>query len=101
MNVSPEEIELLLAEHPSVAEVAVVGVPDTRAATEDVCAVVVPKPGHIAELGALQRYLEKRDVASYKVPRRLIVVEALPRNPLGKVMRASLREQAARMRHDG
>ena len=78
-----------------------VGVPDTRAATEDVCAVVVPKPGHAAELGALQRYLEERDVASYKVPRRLMVVDALPRNPLGKVVRARLREQAARMGHGG
>jgi len=83
--------------HPAVAEVAVVGVPDARAATEDVWAVVVPRPGHVAELGALQRYLEEQDVASYKVPRRLMVVDALPRNPLGKVVRASLREQAARM----
>jgi non-ribosomal peptide synthetase component E (peptide arylation enzyme) len=93
MNISPAEVEGLLAGHPDVADVGVVGVvgvPD-EVLGERVCAVVVPgarKPS----LEDLVAYLRERQVAAFKLPERLEYADALPRNPVGKILKRQLRE---------
>lgn len=88
-NVYPTEIENVLASHPDVAEVAVIGVPDERFG-EVAHAIVVAKPGRDVDseefLGWARRHL-----AGFKVPRSMAVVDALPRNPSGKVLKRELR----------
>jgi acyl-CoA synthetase (AMP-forming)/AMP-acid ligase II len=91
-SVAPVEVEAVLAEHASVAEVAVVGVPDVQWG-EVVCAVVVPRPGTPPRLDELQAHCEGR-LAGFKKPRRLEIVEALPRTAAtGQVQRTLLVEQ--------
>ena len=92
MKIAPEELEALLSQHPKVADVAVVGLADPKVQGEQiVTAVVVPKDGEDVELPEIREYLRGLGVAGYKEPRRLVVVEALPRNPLGKVLKRDLR----------
>ncbi|MEJ2487603.1 MAG: class I adenylate-forming enzyme family protein [Anaerolineales bacterium] len=92
VKISAEEIEGLIQGHPKVADVAAIGYPDDVLG-EKVCAVVVPKPDQEIKLEELVSYLEEKDIAVYKLPERLMVVEALPRNPLGKVLKRELREK--------
>ncbi|MGW0935983.1 AMP-binding protein [Streptomyces sp. NPDC002666] len=89
-NVYPTEVEFVLAEHPAVSEVAVVGVPDDVWG-EAVTAVVVLRRG--AERPTERELVDfTRDrIASYKKPRRVHFVDALPRNPNGKVLKRELR----------
>ncbi len=88
-GVAPSEVEAALASHPSVAEVAVVGIPDPDWG-ELVCAVVVPTAGAVPELAELQAHLEGK-LASFKKPRRLERRETLPRTAAtGQVQRALL-----------
>jgi acyl-CoA synthetase (AMP-forming)/AMP-acid ligase II len=93
-NISPEEIEGLLQGHPAVAEVAVVGYPDATLG-ERACACAVARPGQELTLAGLIAYLDERKIAVYKLPERLLVLEALPRNPVGKVLKTELRAQLA------
>ncbi|MER7498776.1 class I adenylate-forming enzyme family protein [Nonomuraea pusilla] len=88
MNIAPAELEALLAGHPSIAEVAVAGYPDDVLG-EKVCAVVVPK-GEIS-LESVVAFLRDQGIASYKLPERLEIVDALPRNPVGKVLKRELK----------
>jgi fatty-acyl-CoA synthase len=91
-SIAPAEVEAVLADHPDVLEVAVVGVPDPSWG-ELVCAVVVPEPGTAPTLEALQAHCAGR-LAGFKKPRRLECVAALPRTPAtGQVQRALLVEQ--------
>ncbi|MGI9592305.1 MAG: class I adenylate-forming enzyme family protein [Myxococcota bacterium] len=91
-SVAPLEVETALAEHPSVAEVAVVGLPDPEWG-ERVCAVVVPRGERPPTLDELQHHCQGR-LAGFKKPRRLELVEALPRTPAtGQVQRTLLVEQ--------
>ncbi|PWI16279.1 cyclohexanecarboxylate-CoA ligase [Streptomyces sp. Act143] len=95
-NISAKEIEDLLAAHPAVADVAVVGLPDEERG-ELVCAVVEQRPG-AAELTlpALTSYLRTEGLSVHKLPERLEVVDALPRNEtLRKVLKYKLRERYA------
>ncbi len=90
-NVYPAEIEGYVNDMPGVAESAVVGVPHPDFG-EVVVAVVVRKPG--AELdGAAIVALLKSKIANFKVPKRVFVSDELPRNAMGKVQKAALREQ--------
>lgn len=89
-NVYPIEVENVLSEHPDVADVAVIGVPDERWG-EAVKAVVVPRPGATVDPQALIEWLRPR-IAGFKRPRSVDVVEALPRNPSGKILKRELRE---------
>jgi 2,3-dihydroxybenzoate-AMP ligase/acyl-CoA synthetase len=93
-NIAPAEIENLLRVHPGVADVAVVGVPD-RVLGERVCACVVPAPGEPPTLGALREHLRAFRVAHYKLPERLVLVDALP-TVEGKLNRAALVPEALR-----
>ncbi|MTE15752.1 class I adenylate-forming enzyme family protein [Nocardia aurantiaca] len=90
MNIAPAEIEGLLMDHPAVADVGVVGYPDAVLG-ERCCAVVVPAPGATVTLEDLVTHLRAREVASFKLPERLEITDALPRNPVGKLLRRELR----------
>ncbi|GAB0103110.1 class I adenylate-forming enzyme family protein [Nocardia sp. JMUB6875] len=92
MNIAPAEIEGLLIDHPGVADVAVVGYPDPVLG-EKCCAVVVPAPGVTVTLADLVAHLKAREVASFKLPERLEIIDALPRNPVGKLLRRELRSR--------
>jgi cyclohexanecarboxylate-CoA ligase len=91
-NISAQELEDLLAAHPAIQEVAVIGVPDDRLG-ERVCAVVVVADGASLELGDAVDYLRARSIASHKLPERLETVDELPRTASGKVAKADLRKQ--------
>jgi fatty-acyl-CoA synthase len=88
-NVYPAEVEGVLYEHPAVAEVAVIGLPDDRWG-EAVVAVAALKPDASITLDELRRFAGDR-LARYKLPSRLELVDALPRNPAGKVLKYELR----------
>ena len=97
MNISPDEIESLLQSHPKVREVSVVGWPDARLG-ELVCVCVAPKAGETLTLEDLVAYLrDEKRVASFKLPERILLVDELPRNPVGKVLKRKLREQIQSM----
>lgn len=97
VNISSEEIEGLLAACPGVQEVAVVGVPDPILG-EKLCACVASRPGDSVTLQDLTRYLrEEQRVAAFKLPEYLLPVPALPRNPVGKILKRELREQARKL----
>jgi malonyl-CoA/methylmalonyl-CoA synthetase len=89
LNVYPVEVEAVLDELPGVLETAVIGVPDADFG-EAVVAVVVPKPGVSLDPVAL-RGAAREHLAGFKVPKQVHVVEALPRNAMGKVEKAVLR----------
>jgi acyl-CoA synthetase (AMP-forming)/AMP-acid ligase II len=94
MNISSEEIESLLAACPGVREVAVVGVPDAVMG-EKLCACVASVDGHTVQLQDLIDYLRnEQQVAVFKLPEYLLPVQALPRNPVGKILKRELRQQA-------
>ncbi|HYH48560.1 MAG TPA: AMP-binding protein [Acidimicrobiia bacterium] len=90
LNVYPREVEDVLREHPAVADVAVAGTPDPEWG-EAVAAWVVPAPtADTPPAGDLIAFAADR-LAKFKCPRRVFLVEALPRNALGKVLRHELR----------
>ncbi|ROO86466.1 acyl-CoA synthetase (AMP-forming)/AMP-acid ligase II [Actinocorallia herbida] len=95
MNIAPAELEGLLAGHPAVAEVAVVGYPDPVLG-EKVCAVVVPRPGAAPALADLVEFLRACRIASFKLPERLELRAELPRNPVGKILKRELRAALSR-----
>ncbi len=87
-NVYPREIEEVLYEHPSVREVAVVGVPDEKMG-EEVGAAVVLKDGENTDEEELKTYV-KKEVANYKYPRRIWFVDELPKGPTGKILKREI-----------
>jgi acyl-CoA synthetase (AMP-forming)/AMP-acid ligase II len=91
-SVVPSEVEAVLAEHPAVQELAVVGIPDPEWG-EIVCAVVVTDDGASLSLADLQSHCEGR-LARFKLPRRLEQIDRLPRtSATGQVQRTLLVEQ--------
>lgn len=100
-NAYPAEIEGTLLRHLGVSQVAVVGVPDDRMG-EVGCAFVVPRPGADPARLADELLAWARDqLANYKVPRSVEIVDALPLNASGKVLKAELRRRAAEGRGAG
>ncbi len=87
-NIYPTDIEAVLLEHPDVQEAAVVGVPH-EVLGEDVAAFVVARPRHDLDVDTLLSFAAER-LADYKRPRKVIVVDELPRNATGKVMKHRL-----------
>lgn len=93
VNIYPREIEDVLYNHPSVLEVAVIGVPDPVWG-ESVQAVVALKEGAQATAEDIIQFCEGR-LASYKKPKSVRFVDELPRNPSGKILKVELRSQYA------
>jgi long-chain acyl-CoA synthetase len=92
-NISPQEVEEALYHHPAVAEVGVVGQPDALYG-EQVVAFVMLREGSTLTAGQLRDYAHER-LADYKVPERILFVDALPKGPTGKVDRRALKESLA------
>lgn len=88
-NVAPSEVEEALVSHPSIAEAAVVGLPNSSGG-ESVAAAVVLAPGAQLDVAALREHARSR-LTAYKVPRRIVVVDSLPRSLIGKVLRREVR----------
>ncbi|MEV0200210.1 AMP-binding protein [Nonomuraea sp. NPDC050691] len=93
-NVSPAEVESLLLREGSLAQAAVVGVPDPVSG-EAGRAYVVPRPGAEVDAAALMAWA-KENMSNYKVPKRIVVVDALPVNANGKIDKLVLRARATR-----
>jgi acyl-CoA synthetase (AMP-forming)/AMP-acid ligase II len=91
-NVWPKEVEDVLHRHPAVAQAAVVGAPDEKWG-EIVVAYVVPQPGMQVDIDELLG-LCRDQLADYKKPRRVHVIEAMPTTPVGKISRVALRQMA-------
>ncbi len=89
-NVSPSEVEETLRRHPSIADAAVVGLPHEHSG-EQVVAAVVLAPGATLDEEAVREFV-RGQLAAYKVPRRLVVVDELPKSLIGKVLRRQVRE---------
>ncbi|MCO1653798.1 long-chain-fatty-acid--CoA ligase [Pseudonocardia humida] len=89
-NIYPAEIERVLAEHPTVGDVAVIGVPDDRWG-EVPKAVVVAAPGQTVDPEALIAFA-RENLAGFKAPKSVDVVDELPRNPTGKILKKDLRK---------
>jgi acyl-CoA synthetase (AMP-forming)/AMP-acid ligase II len=94
MNIAPVELETLILRHPAVADVAVVGDPDETLG-EKVAAFVALHPETTLDLPELVEFLREQHIASYKLPEKLRVVDMLPRNPVGKVVKNELRKALA------
>jgi acyl-CoA synthetase (AMP-forming)/AMP-acid ligase II len=90
-NAYPAEIENILCDHPSISQVAVIGIADERMG-EVAKAFVVLKPNHALQEDTLAKW-SKENMANYKVPREIEFVEALPTNAAGKVMKYILKER--------
>lgn len=93
-NISPAELDVLIESHPKVREGACAAYPDERLG-ERVCAVVATRPGETLTLDDLNDHLKAHEIATYKLPEKLRIVDALPRNPLNKVLRRELSGVAA------
>lgn len=92
-NISAKEVEDLLFTHPGIADVAVVGLPDPEAG-ERACAIVVPKDADAPPtLADIFDFCTDAGLMTQKVPEQLEIVDVLPRNPTGKVLKHELRKQ--------
>jgi non-ribosomal peptide synthetase component E (peptide arylation enzyme) len=95
MNISVRQVEDLLAGHPDVGDVAVVGMPDERMG-EKVCCYLVPRPGRpVPTLDALREFLLDEGLAIQKVPERLEIADGLPTTATGKIQKHLLRADIA------
>jgi long-chain acyl-CoA synthetase len=93
VNVYPRDVEEQIVTHPAIVEAAVIGAPDEKWG-ETVVAYVVLAPGRSLDQEGLDEHLRDR-LAAYKIPRDLRIVEALPRNASGKVLKTDLRADYA------
>ncbi|MCC7059170.1 MAG: hypothetical protein IT508_02960 [Burkholderiaceae bacterium] len=80
--------------HPAVENVCVVAMPDERLG-ERACAFVIPRPGQAISFEALKEFLLARDIASFKLPERLELIDAFPLSPSGTILRRELRVMIA------
>ena len=95
-NISPKEVEDLLAEHPAVAEVAIVAMPSTTTG-EKGCAFIIPRGGATIDLPEIRRYLDETGLARQKFPEHVVLVDDLPRVASGKVKKDVLRAEARKL----
>lgn len=99
VRIGSVDLELLIAEHPAVSEVAVIGCPDDGRAGEQVVAILVCRPGAVISLEEIVRFLEERGVDPGETPQRLVIAKGatgLPRSSAGKVLKRVLRGELER-----
>ncbi len=96
LKVFPAEVERVLLDHPEVSQAAVIGVPD-QVFGEQVVGYLVLKESidQATALASIEQHA-KSELGNYKIPRRLLAIDELPRNPAGKILKTRLREIAAR-----
>lgn len=94
-NISAKEVEDLLADHPGIAEIAVVGLPDDRTG-ERACAVIVPAGGQAPDVANLLALLVSKGVAKFKAPEQVVIAAALPKNDAGKILKHQIRASLIR-----
>ena len=97
-NISAKEVEDLLTDHPGIAEIAVVGLPDERTG-ERACAVIVPAGAAWPDVASLLALLQSKGVAKFKAPEQVVIWDALPKNDAGKILKHQIR--AALTKVDG
>ena len=97
-NVASREVEEMIYALPAVAEVAVIGVPHDRW-IEAVVAVIVVKREHLLAEEAVVAHC-RAYMAHFKVPKRVILIDSLPKNPSGKILKRELRERFAAVLQD-
>ena len=90
-NIPVVEVEALLYRHPAVAQVAIVAYPDDRLG-ERACAIIVPKPGQTMDFAEMSAFLKSHKLAVQYIPEKLIVREAMPATPSGKIQKFKLRD---------
>jgi non-ribosomal peptide synthetase component E (peptide arylation enzyme) len=91
MNISPEELDNLLSSHAKMLEVAVTGYDDDILG-EKVGVVAVVAEGETISLDEIIEFLRDQQIAKYKMPEDLRLIDALPKNPVGKVLRRELKD---------
>lgn len=94
-NVYSIEVEEILYEHPQILEAAIIGLPD-EVWGEVVCAVIVPKEGQEINEQELRNFCRKK-LAGYKIPRKIFIESALPRNASGKIVKYQLRKNLVKI----
>ncbi|MGE4363760.1 MAG: AMP-binding protein [Mycolicibacterium sp.] len=99
-NISPKEVEDILVTHPQIAEIAIVGIPDPRTG-ERACAVIVAADSAAPDVAEIRDFLVARGVAKFKAPERVVVVDALPKNDAGKVLKHAIRAVLLEKPHEG
>jgi len=90
-NISAQEVENMLLGHPNVLDVAAVAMPD-EALGEKVCVYIVPRTEEKPNLEDIKSFMKDKGIAIYKIPERIEIIAAIPRNPVGKTLKAGLRE---------
>jgi acyl-CoA synthetase (AMP-forming)/AMP-acid ligase II len=93
-NISAQEVENVVLAHPGVQDAAALGMPDEDLG-ERTCIYAVPREGHTLSLASIVSFMKEAGVAVYKLPERLEVVNAIPRNPVGKVLKKELKKDLA------
>ena len=94
-KISAEEVENLILQHPAVKNIACVPMPDARLG-EKMCAFVIPHPGKALSLDELVQFLAAKDMAKFKLPERLEIVNEFPVSTFGKVSKKALAETVAK-----
>ena len=95
LKVFPAEVERVLLDQPAVSEAAVIGIPDSVFGQQVIAYLVLTEAvDQAAAIEEIQQHA-KTNLGNYKIPRRLVVIDQLPRNPSGKVLKTKLREMAA------
>lgn len=89
-NISATEVEEAVLFHPSIADVAVIGLPDVRTG-ERVCAAVVLEAGRSIDVPGLAEHCISLGLAKYKCPEQIVVIDAIERNPMGKIQKDAVR----------
>lgn len=91
-NIAPKEVEDLLVDHPDIAEIAIVGLPDAGTG-ERACAVIVPSGNARPDVRSLYEFLDSLGVAKFKIPEQVEIRETLPKNDAGKVLKHQLQSE--------
>lgn len=95
-NIAPKEVEDILINHPAIAEIAIVGIPDPTTG-ERACAVIVPKGLIHPKVDDLTEFLTAKGVAKFKFPEQVVIWNSLPKNDTGKVLKNIIRQNITGM----